>query len=176
MKVKTILLVIVMSFLIVMPLSADEVQLKNILPDKMEDQGWKAEEEPFIAIDEESLSMIINGAAFQYYELGTKKAGFVNYEKGDAYLMLEIYETGSKKSAEKLFEVFKTDNAKSLDSIGIQSRFKSEMGGSYMAEFFQDRFYVRLSVTKKSEETKKSIISCAKTISDKISKYTKQKT
>ena len=31
----------------------------------------------------------------------------------------------------------------------------AEMGGSYMAEFFQDRFYVRLSITKKSEETKK---------------------
>ena len=35
----------------------------------------------------------------------------------------------------------------------------SEMGGSYMTEFFQDRFYVRLSVTKKSEEMKKIISS-----------------
>jgi len=175
MKCKKIIYVILLSFLIVYPLSADQFELKNIFPEKMEDQGWKAEEEPFVAIDENALSMIINGAAPQYFELGTKKAGFANYEKGDIYLVLEIYETVSKNSAEKLFEEFKTENAKSLDNLGTQSRFKSEMGGSYMAEFFQDRFYVRLSITKKSEETKKSILNCAKTISDKISKYTKQK-
>jgi hypothetical protein len=175
MNLQKILYVILISFLIVLPLSAGELQMKTLFPEKMADQGWKAEEEPFIAIDEESLSMVINGAAPQYYELGTKKAGFANYEKGDVYLMLEIYETDSLKSAEKLFEEFKTDNTKSLDNLGTQSRFKSEMGGSYMAEFFQDRFYVRLSITKKSEETKKSIINCAKTISDKISQYKKQK-
>ena len=175
MKMKKILYITILSFLIVLPLSADQFQLKNIFPEKMENQGWKAEEEPFVTIDEESLSMVINGAAPRYFELGTKKAGFANYEKDNVYLMLEIYETDSIKSAEKLFEEFKTDNSESFDDLGIKSRFKSEMGGSFMAEYFQDRFYVRLSITKKSEQAKESILKCARSISDKISKHTKQK-
>ena len=139
----------------------------------MEDQGWKAEDEPFIVIDEDSLSMIINGAAPRYFELGTKKAAFVNYEKKQVYLMLEIYETDSIKSTKKLFKEFKNDNPKPMKNLGTESRFTSEMGGSYMAEYFQDKFYVRLSITKKSEDAKKSILKCARIISDKISKYTK---
>ena len=107
MKFNKILFAIIISLLIAMPLSADDFKLKSILPDTMEARGWKAEEEPFVAIDEESLSMVINGAAPQYYELGTERAGFANYEKGDAFLMLEIYETDTKKSARKLFELFK---------------------------------------------------------------------
>ena len=107
MKCKKIIYVILLSFLIVYPLSADQFELKNIFPEKMEDQGWKAEEEPFVAIDENALSMIINGAAPQYFELGTKKAGFANYEKGDVYLMLEIYETVSKNSAKNYLKNLK---------------------------------------------------------------------
>ncbi len=176
MKLQKVLYAVILSFLMVLPLSADQFELKNIFPEKMEAEGWKAEEKPFIAINEKALSMVINGAAPQYYELGTKKAGFANYEKNQVYLMLEIYETDSIKSAKKIFEEFKTDNADPLDNLGEQSRFKSEMGGSYMTEFFQDRFYVRLSITKKSVETKNSILKCATIISDKITKYTKQKT
>jgi hypothetical protein len=170
MKWQKILYVLLLSFIIALPLSAKQSVLKNILPENMEDQGWQAEDEAFIAIDEDSLSIIINGAAPRYFELGTIKAAFVNYEKKQVYLMLGIYETRSNKNAEELFEEFKSDNSKPLKNLGTESRFTSEMGGSYMVEYFQNKFYVRLSVTKKSEQTKKSILKCAKTISDKISK------
>ncbi len=175
MKWQKILSITLLSFIIVLPLSANQSQLKSILPEKMEDQGWKAEDVPFIAFDEGSLSMMINGAAPRYIKLGTQKAVFVNYEKKQVYLMLEIYETDSIKSSEKLFKEFKTNNSKPLNNLGIQSRITSEMGGGYMAEYFQDKFYVKLSITKKSDESKKSILKCAETISDKISKYTKSK-
>jgi hypothetical protein len=61
-----------------------------------------------------------------------------------------------------------------MDNLGFKSRFTSEMGGSYMTEYFQDRFYVRLSITPKSEETKKSILRCAKTISENIARHYKK--
>ena len=173
MKWTKIICVILLSFLIVLPLSANQIELKNIFPEKMEGQGWIAEEEPFIAIDEDTLSMVINGAAPRYFELGTKKAAFANYEKEQVFLMLEIYETDSKKSAQKLFEEFKTNKSILVNNLGTESRFTSEMGGGYMTEYFQDKFYVRLSITKKSKDAKKSILKCARTISDKISKYTK---
>lgn len=175
MKWQKFLSVILLSFILVSPLSAIQFNLKSILPEKMEDQGWIAEEEPFIAVDERSLSMMINGAAPRYIKLGTQKAAFVNYEKKQVYLMLEIYETDSIKSAEKLFDEFKTSKSKPLNNLGTQSRVTSEMGGSYMAEYIQDKFYVKLSITKKSEEAKESILKCAGTISEKISRYTKSK-
>ena len=101
MKWTKILYLIFLSLVFVLPLSdnqlsANQIELKNIFPEKMEDQGWEAEEEPFIAIDEDTLSMVINGAAPRYFELGTQKAGFANYEKNQVFLMLEIYEADSK--------------------------------------------------------------------------------
>lgn len=175
MKWQKFLFIILLSFILALPLSANQFNLISILPEKMEEQGWTAEEEPFIAFDEGSLSMIINGAAPRYIKLGTQKAAFVNYEKKQVYLMLEIYETDSIKSAEKLFEEFKTSKSKPLNNLGTQSRVTSEMGGSYMTEYIQDKFYVKLSITRKSEDAKESILKCAGTISEKISKYTKSK-
>lgn len=171
MKWQNFLTVILLSFIFIAPLSASQFQLKNILPEKMEEQGWIVEEEPFIAFDEVALSMIINGAAPRYIQLGTQKAVFVNYEKKQVYLMVEIYETDSEKSAEKLYKEFKTSKSKPVNNIGTESRVTSEMGGSYMMEYIQDKFYVKLSITKKSEDAKASILRCAGTISDKISKY-----
>ncbi len=173
MKWQKILIVILLSFIFISPLSASQFQLKSILPEKMEAQGWNMEEEPFIAVDESSLSMLINGAAPRYIRLGTQKAVFVNYEKKLVYLMLEIYETDSIKNAEKLFKEFKTSKSKPVNNLGTESRVTSEMGGSYMMEYIQDKFYVKLSITKKSEDAKASILKCAGTISEKISKYAK---
>jgi len=42
-----------------------------------------------------------------------------------------------------------------------------------MAEYFQERFYVRISIMQKSEESKKAILKCAENISDKITKNSK---
>ena len=68
----------VFSFFIALPLSAGQFKLDRLFPKEIEAQGWVLEEEPLIAFDENSLSMIINGAAPQYMELGTKRAAFVN--------------------------------------------------------------------------------------------------
>jgi len=173
MKWPKIVCFILISFFVVPPLSANQFQLENILPQKMGDQGWNAEDEPFIATNEEILSMVINGAAPRYMELGTRKAAFVNYKKKQVYLMLEIYETDFKKSAEKLFKEFETDNSVPLENLGTRSRLTLEMGGGYMVEYSQDRFYVRLSITQRSEQAKKVLLKCAKTISEKIAGYSK---
>ena len=152
-------------------LIAGQNRLIQILPENIESDGWLAEDEPIIATNEETLSMIINGAANRYLELGVKKAVFITYEKGDVYLILEIYETDSEMDAKNVFGEFENNHSKPLQKIGSDSRFTSEMGSSYMVEYIQDRFYVRLSITQKSEDAKVSILTFAKSISDNILKF-----
>jgi len=165
--------IIILGLFIVLPASADQYSIARLFPREMESKGWVLEEEPLIAFDENSLSMIINGAAPQYIKLGTKRAAFVNYVKKGVYIMLEIYETGSSKNAEKIYKEFEPINSKALNDLGEKGRFTSGLGGIYMAEYFQERFYVRISIMQKTEEAEKAILECAGNISDKITKNSK---
>jgi hypothetical protein len=169
---KTICFVISGLF-IVLPASADKYSINRLFPWEIESKGWVLEEEPLITFDENSLSMVINGAAPQYIKLGTRRAAFVNYVRKGIYMMLEIYETGSNKNAETIYKEFEPVNSKTLNDLGKQGRFTSGLGGIYMAEYFQERFYVRISIMQKSEEAKKAILECAGNILDKIIKNSK---
>jgi len=60
-----------------------------------------------------------------------------------------------------------------LDDLGEYGRFKSGLGGIYMAEYFLERFYVRISIMQKSAEAENAILECAGIISDKIKKNNK---
>ena len=170
MKWLRIACMIVLGFFCAHPLFADPSTLKRAIPKEMESQGWKVEDEPLIASDEATLSMVINGAAPRYMELGTRKAAFVTYEKDGIYLMLEIYETDSEKNSGKIFAEFASDASLPLENLGARARLTKEMGGTYMLEYFQDRFYVRVSIMQKSEEAKKTILSCAEAVSGRIAK------
>ncbi|MEN8211319.1 MAG: DUF6599 family protein [Thermodesulfobacteriota bacterium] len=173
MKWLKIVCFIIFSFFIALPLFAGQSKLAQLFPKEIEAQGWVLEEEPLIAYDENSLSMIINGAAPQYIKLGTKRAAFVNYVKKGIYMMLEIYETGSSKNAERIYKEFEPVNSEVLNDLGEQARFTSGLGGIYMAEYFQERFYVRISIMQKSEEAENAILECGSNISDKITKNSK---
>ncbi len=116
------------------PLSADQSRLEKVIPVEMEKQGWKAEDEPIIAFDENTLSMVINGAAPRYMELGTRKAAFVYYEKESVYLMPEIFQADSGKNAERLYGEFASGKSTPIDNLGTRARITSELGGTLMVE------------------------------------------
>ena len=170
MKWTKMVCIVVSLFFWAQPLLADLSTLGRLIPKEMESRGWRAEDEPVIASDETTLSMVINGAAPRYMELGTRKAAFVNYEKDGIYLMVEIYETDSEKNSKKIFAEFASDSSQPLENPGTKARLKKEMGGTYMLEYFQDRFYVRVSIMQKSETAKKTILLCAETVSGRIAK------
>jgi hypothetical protein len=175
MKWTKIACVVVLGFFFAQPLFADPSTLKRVIPTEMESQGWKAEDEPLFASDEATLSLAINGAAPRYMELGTRKAVFVTYERDGIYLMLEIYETDLEKNSEKIYAEFALDTSVPMENLGTKARLTKEMGGTFMLEYFQDRFYVRMSITQKSEEAKKVILACAETVSGRIAKMTGKK-
>ena len=170
MKWTNIVCMVVLGVFCAQPLLADPSSLKRAIPKELESQGWKVEDEPLIVSDEATLSMIINGAAPRYMELGTRKAAFVTYEKDGIFLMLEIYETDSEKNSEKIFAEFASDVSLPLENLGARTRFTTEMGGTCMLEYYQDRFYVRVSIMQKSEKARKAILSCAEAVSGRIAK------
>ncbi|MCP4021759.1 MAG: hypothetical protein GY729_07945 [Desulfobacteraceae bacterium] len=170
MKYLQMTFVMILVIFLVSPLLADQSPLSKLIPKEMETRGWIMEDEAFVAGDEEMLSMIINGAAPRYMELGTQKALFANYEKASVFLMLELFKTDSKKSANKLYKEFLSANAVSLDNLGEKARSTSELGGTSMIEFSQGNYYVRLSITKKTDEAKKTVLACARIISGHIDK------
>lgn len=160
-------------FLAALPLSASQpdmniARLEQVIPREMETRGWVLEADPFMAVDVESLSMVINGAAPRYLELGVKQAAFIYYKKETVFLMLEIFQTGSNQQAQKLYDEFATGTSQSLENLGTAARLTSELGGTFMTEYIQDTFYVRLSIDRKSKEARQSILSCARTISARI--------
>ncbi len=154
----------------VQPLPGDQSVLERVIPKSPEKTGWQVEEAPFIAFDEETLSMVINGAAGRYITLGTQRAAFVNYEKKRVYMTLEIYETVSKGDSEKIFNEFASNNSAPVRELGARARSTAEMGGSYMLEYIQERFFVRAGISQNTEEAKRELLACAKEISGQIAK------
>lgn len=148
----------------------DPGDLETIVPKSPEQMGWQAEEDLIITYDEETLSMIINGAAGRYITLGTQRAAFINYEKKQVYMMLEIYETVSKVHSLKLFDEFASDASAPVQNLGNKARSTAELGGSYMVEYIQDRFFVRASVSRKTDDSQKALMACTEEISKRISK------
>jgi len=152
----------------VQPLPCDQSALERVIPKSPVKMGWQVEEAPLIAFDEDTLSMVINGAAGRYVALGTQRAAFVNYEKKRVYMMLEIYETVSRGNSEKIFNEFASDTSAPVRELSARARSTAEMGGSYMLEFTQGRFFVRASISRETEEAKRELLACAKEISDQI--------
>ena len=173
MKWLDIILAAVLLIATVQPLPcahSDLTGLENIFPRTPEQTGWQVEEAPFIAQDEETLAMVINGAAGRYLQLGTQRAAFVNYEKKQVYMMVEIYETVSGTHSQALFDEFASGASASVPNLGTRARSTAEMGGSYMVEYFQGRFFVRASVSRTTDSAKKALMACAGEISDRIAK------
>jgi len=148
----------------------DQGGLETLIPKSPEQMGWQAEEEPIITYDEETLSMVINGAAGRYITLGTQRAAFVNYEQKQVYMMIEIYETVSKAHSQKLYDEFASDASAPVQHLGNTARSTAELGGGYMVEYIQDRFFVRASVSRKTDASQKALAACTEEISGRISK------
>ena len=143
-------------------------RLERVIPREMESRGWALADQPFFATDLESLAMVINGAAPQYMELGVQRAAFVYYSKDTVNVMLEIFETASRQQARGLYSEFAAGPSRPLDDLGSEARLTAELGGTYMAEYYQDAFYIRLSIDPKSARTRELVMEWAREISKKI--------
>jgi hypothetical protein len=110
----------------------------------------------------------INGAAPFYIDHGTEEVVFQEYLKGEAYLSLEIFRLVSLEKAKQLFNDIDTLKPKPLQGIGSEGRFIEGLIGAYLVEFRQNSFFIRLTISQKTAESKKVILAFARKISNNI--------
>ena len=149
---------------------AEETVLLKCIPKDDEVAGWVRQEKPYIATDEETLFAFINGAAPFYIEHGAMEVGFQDYAQKDFHLTLEVYRMKDEESAIQLYDDIYAENPKLLKDIGTAGRFVGSLIGLYLIEYRQQSFFVRLTISKKSEASKEKILTFARIVSEKIAK------
>ncbi len=151
-------------------LAASDSEILKLVPNDDELADWIRDGETALATDEESLSGLINGAAPFYIEHGAAEIIFQDYIKGDVWLTLEIYRMKTEEQAKRLYAEINVENPETLKATGTEGRLVSGLIGVYLLESWQKTFFIRLTITDKSQQSKETILNFAKTVSKKIKK------
>lgn len=171
MKTSTYLLWIFILIMLTYSALAADSELLKIVPNDDDISGWMRDGETYIATDEQSLSEFINGAAPFYIEHGAVEVVFQDYAKEDVYLTLEIYRMEDEEKAQQLYAAIDSENPETLEKIGTEGRFVGGLIGAYLVEYWQKSFFIRLTITEKSTNSKEAILTFATTVSEKITAW-----
>jgi len=140
----------ILGLLIFIAVPAGVAELNSFLPESDEIAGWTTYQWPQ---DEDELYLLIDGAGIVYVEHGFQEAVFQKYYDADFIeLLLEIYDQGSTINAESTYH----DPALEIgwevpcDNFGVEGRVDTMALGSYKAEFWRDRYFVRGTIIQKS--------------------------
>jgi len=150
--------------------SAENTEISKYIPNDDEVSGWVREGEAYIAIDEKTLLAFINGAAPFYIEHGTEEVAFQDFTQKDLYLTLEIYRMKNEVSAKRLYADIYAENPKPLEGIGTVGRFLDDLIRLYLVEYWQQSFFIRLTISEKTVASKETILTFARIVSEKISR------
>jgi hypothetical protein len=150
------------------PLSATETELLKLIPQDGKVAGWIRDGETYVATDEASLAGFIDGAAPFYIERGTVEVVFQDYANQDVYLTVEIYRMKNEESAKHLYAEITSENPETLQEVGTEGRFVSELVGAYLIEYWQKSLFIRLTITDKSSQSKEALLTFATIISEQI--------
>ena len=138
----------------------DPVQLQFLV------EGWETDGETAVVNNESELARLINGGAVYFIERGVKKAAFQDYKSSrkDVYLNLELYEAGNAKQAEKIQNGYFVEQPVILSDIGRNVRLANKLLGVYFIDFYLGKYYSRLTITEKTDQSKKEIIRFAEAL------------
>lgn len=134
------------------------IDLKDIVP--TEQSGWKLLElqERF---DRETIFAYINGAGEVYRSYGFVDVNVFNYSNPDnPEITLEIFDMGSDDDAFGIFSY-----SRETEEVGIGNGF--EYRGSLIC-FWQNRYYVCISSSQKTEEAKKAVFDLARFVANRL--------
>ncbi len=167
---KVFSILILLSFLFFIPvLSFAEEDLVKLLPEQMKGARFKTPYE-YKIYDDHSLYDYIDGGAPFYIEKGFVKLINNEYVEGEDSFIVDIYMMKDEKSASTLFNAVKKKDAKQV-KIG-----KEGQEGTNQVEFFQDKYFVRVTTFKTDQKTKETVKKFAEAVSSNITNPTgKQK-
>ncbi|MBD3306225.1 hypothetical protein GF339_07535 [candidate division KSB3 bacterium] len=150
------------------PVLAENEKVLSLIPEDDEIAGWLRDGEAAIATDLDSLTGLINGAAPFYIDHGTQIALFQDYIKDDVYLMLEMYQVDTPQHAQQVYAESYSDESQPLERIGTEGRIVGGLIGVYLVEYWQKTFFVRLTISDKSQHSKEAVVTFAQFISENI--------
>ncbi|GAK57927.1 hypothetical protein U27_04899 [Candidatus Vecturithrix granuli] len=151
---------------------ASDADMLDFLPEDEEISGWLRDGDPMLATDLDALTMLINGAAPFYLERGVVEVLFQDYvNDSDVFLTLEIYRTQSKEQARSVYTNIYAENPEAVENLGHEARLMSGLIGAYLLEFWQKTFFIRLTITEKSEYSREAVVNFANHVSNQISQH-----
>jgi hypothetical protein len=132
------------------------LEAANLLPGDDDLKGWKRSGEKLEALNDKELYKYIDGAAGLYLKHGFRAYAGQLY-KGPKGLEVEIaiYDQGSAKNAQELYQdpMTKPSLSRMLENLGEEARIDERSLFHYAVEFIQGRFFVRVIVQDKSEDS-----------------------
>jgi len=143
-------------------------ELDGLLPQSGEVGGWTTFQWPQ---DEDDLFWLIDGAGQVYIDLGFQEAVFQNYYDADFIaLNLEIYDQGTSANAESTYHHPSLEIGWEVpqEGFGVEGRVDTMALGSYRAEFWRDRYFVRGTILEKSAYTWQILTSFCQLVDQKL--------
>lgn len=140
----------------------ESADLSKLLPAAGEISGWKTDGEPLF-YTQDDLWEYIDGAADNFLSFDFRRVIAQDYvSAGDRGLKVEIYELGSPLMAYGIYAQMRSPGL-ALHAIGNEA-FSDE----YSINFWKDRFYARVAVFEKGEESDAALELFAKAIAAAI--------
>ena len=141
----------------------ESADLSKLLPAAGDTSGWKTDGEPLF-YTQDDLWEYIDGSAENFLSFDFRQVIAQDYvSAADRGLKVEIYELGSPLMAYGIYAQMRSPGL-SLHEIGNEA-FSDE----YSINFWKDRFYVRVAVFEKGEESDAALKLFAKAIASAIS-------
>ena len=142
--------------------------LDGFLPYSGEVGGWTTFQWPQDAND---LYWIIDGAGQIFIDLGFQEAVFQKYYDADyVELHLEIYDQGTSAGAESTYHDPSLEIGWEVPhgGFGVEGRVDTVALGSYRAEFWRDRYFVRGTILQKDPYSWQTLTSFCQLVDQKL--------
>ena len=129
----------------------------DLLPIDNEISGWNRSSAMKVAENETQLFDLINGEGQVYIDNGFVKCAFQNYvgELSGTMVDLElrIFDMGDTTNAKKVFDAVGvgTETPWTDDFPGVEARIEEGFISAYKIDFWQDKFYVWITIQDKTE-------------------------
>ncbi len=129
----------------------------DLLPIDNEISGWNRSSATKIAENETQLFDLIDGEGQVYIDNGFVKCAFQNYvgelSGTTVDLELRIFDMGDTANAKKVYDVVAvgTETPWTDDFPGVEARIEEGLFTAYKIDFWQDKFYVWITIQDKTE-------------------------